>query len=122
MLIVFFNIVIIERSLFVTQNAVSRLLVIGNGFDLKCDLKSKFEDYYNSKVDKVDMVKILNKMNEEFNEGNTSTEILQADVLHVAGFQRSFGNLNDIIKINFNDKVDCKINPNAVRTKKISFL
>ncbi|WP_317759984.1 hypothetical protein [Liquorilactobacillus mali] len=102
-----------------TQNVVSRLLVIGNGFDLKCDLKSKFEDYYNSKVD---MVKTLGKMNAEFNDPSTNTEILQADVLYIAGFSRNFGNLNDNIKINFNDKVDCKINPNAVRTKKISFL
>ncbi|KRL32801.1 hypothetical protein FD20_GL002221 [Liquorilactobacillus uvarum DSM 19971] len=91
---------IIERSLFVTQNVVSRLLVIGNGFDLKCDLKSKFEDYYNSKVD---MVKTLGKMNAEFNDPSTNTEILQADVLYIAGFSRNFGNLNDNIKINFND-------------------
>ena len=42
------------------QNVVSRLLVIGNGFDLKCDLKSKFEDYYNNKDD---MIKTLEKMN-----------------------------------------------------------
>ncbi|GHN25068.1 hypothetical protein ME788_12900 [Lactobacillus delbrueckii] len=84
-----------------TQNVVSRLLVIGNGFDLKCDLKSKFEDYYNNKDD---MVKTLEKMNADFNNQNTDTEILQADVLYIAGFPRTWGNLNDNMKVNFNDK------------------
>lgn len=83
------------------QNVVSRLLVIGNGFDLKCDLKSKFEDYYNNKDD---MVKTLEKMNADFNNQSTDTEILQADVLYIAGFPRSWGNLDDNMKINFNDK------------------
>ena len=83
------------------QNVVSRLLVIGNGFDLKCDLKSKFEDYYNSEVD---MVNTLSKMNAKFNDQSTDTEILQADVLSIAGFPRTFGSLNDNMKINFNDK------------------
>ncbi len=83
------------------QNVVSRLLVIGNGFDLKCDLKSKFEDYYNNKDD---MVKTLEKMNADFNNQNTDTEILQYDVLYIAGFSRPFANLNDNININFNDK------------------
>ncbi|WP_260193453.1 AbiH family protein [Lactiplantibacillus plantarum] len=83
------------------QNVVSRLLVIGNGFDLKCNLKSKFEDYYNSEVD---MVNTLSKMNAKFNDQSTHTEILQADVLYIAGFSRTFGTLNDNMKINFNDK------------------
>ncbi|WP_421501752.1 AbiH family protein [Lactiplantibacillus plantarum] len=83
-----------------TQNVVSRLLVIGNGFDLKCDLKSKFEDYYNSKED---MVKTLEKMNADFNDQSTDTEMLQNDVLYIAGFSRCAGNLNDNMKINFND-------------------
>ncbi|MCT3226900.1 hypothetical protein EFO91_14875 [Lactiplantibacillus plantarum] len=91
----------IERSLCVAQNVVSRLLVIGNGFDLKCNLKSKFEDYYNSEVD---MVNTLSKMNAKFNDQSTHTEILQADVLYIAGFSRTFGTLNDNMKINFNDK------------------
>lgn len=82
------------------QNVVSRLLVIGNGFDLKCDLKSKFEDYYNNKDD---MVKILEKMNADFNNQNTDTKILQSDVLYIAGFSRYAANLNDNININFND-------------------
>nr|WP_302051262.1 AbiH family protein [Lactobacillus helveticus] len=76
-------------------------MVIGNGFDLKCDLKSKFEDYYNNKDD---MVKTLEKMNADFNNQNTDTKILQVDVLHIAGFPRYFANLNDNMKINFNDK------------------
>ena len=83
------------------QNVASRLLVIGNGFDLKCDLKSKFEDYYNSEVD---MVNTLSKMNAKFNDQSTDTEILQANVLYIAGFRKTFGNLNDNMKINFNDK------------------
>ncbi|WP_259693467.1 bacteriophage abortive infection AbiH family protein [Lactobacillus helveticus] len=83
------------------QNVVSRLLVIGNGFDLKCDLKSKFEDYYNNKDD---MVKTLEKMNADFNNQNTDKKILQDDVLHITGFPRYFANLNDNMKINFNDK------------------
>jgi hypothetical protein len=83
-----FTIYLIERSLFVTQNVVSRLLVIGNGFDLKCDLKSKFEDYYNSKED---MVKTLEKMNADFNDQSTDTEMLQNDVLYIAGFSRCAG-------------------------------
>lgn len=82
------------------QNVVSRLLVIGNGFDLKCDLKSKFEDYYNNKDD---MVKTLEKMNADFNNQNTDTKILQDDVLYIAGFSRYAANLNDNININFND-------------------
>ncbi|WP_180947786.1 AbiH family protein [Lactobacillus crispatus] len=83
-----------------TQNVVSRLLVIGNGFDLKCDLKSKFEDYYNNKDD---MVKTLEKMNADFNNQNTDTKILKGDVLYIAGFSRYAVNLNDNININFND-------------------
>ena len=47
-----------------TQNVASRLLVVGNGFDLK----SKFENYYNSKVD---MVKLLDKINAKFNDLNS---------------------------------------------------
>ena len=91
-----------------TQNVVSRLLVIGNGFDLKCDLKSKFEDYYNSKVD---MVKTLDKMNAKFNEQSTSTDILQFDVLFFGSFPTTYANLKDNKEINFNE-ANSIINPN----------
>lgn len=84
-----------------TQHVVSRLLVIGNGFDLKCDLKSKFEDYYNSKVD---MVKTLDEINAKFNKQIASTDILQFDVLHFGGFPTTYTNLKDNKEINFNDK------------------
>jgi hypothetical protein len=84
-----------------TQNLVSRLLVIGNGFDLKCGLKSKFADYYDNSAD---MTEVLNEMIKLFNDRSTSIEILQADVLHVADFRRLYENLNDNMKTNLNEK------------------
>lgn len=49
------------------SNMVSQLLIIGNGFDLKCGLQSKFTDYYNNSTD---MTEVLDKMNELFNDRN----------------------------------------------------
>lgn len=83
-----------------TQNVVTRVLVIGNGFDLKCGLKSKFEDYYNSQDG---MVKELNKMNSKFKDKNVDADILRSDVLNSAGLQRVMGNLNDNIKVDLNN-------------------
>lgn len=83
-----------------TQNVVTRVLVIGNGFDLKCGLKSKFEDYYNSQDG---MVKELDKMNSLFNNSNTSIDTLQADVSHAAGLPRKYANLDDNIKVDLNN-------------------
>lgn len=41
------------------------------------------------------MVKTLEKMNADFNDQSTDTEMLQNDVLSIAGFSRYAGNLND---------------------------
>ncbi|MBU7478938.1 hypothetical protein KGI21_16710, partial [Lactiplantibacillus pentosus] len=84
-----------------TQNVVSRLLIIGNGFDLNCGLKSSFEDYYDNEIK---MVEILKKMNSNFNDRNTDTNFLKSDILRSAGFQGIYGNLHDNIDINFNDE------------------
>lgn len=84
-----------------TQNVVSRLLIIGNGFDLNCGLKSSFEDYYDNEIK---MVEILKKMNSNFNDRNTDTNVLKSDILRSAGFQGIYGNLYDNIEINFNDE------------------
>ncbi len=85
-----------------SQNDVSRLLVIGNGFDLKCALKSKFEDYYNSRVD---MVTLLNKMNSTFDDPSVDQEILQGDLFSTLGYNtKDFGNLNELSNINLIDK------------------
>lgn len=83
---------------------VKRLIIIGNGFDLKCGLKSRFEDYYNNYSEILEELEEAKNSFDKFKDRNNGKDILRNDILsktNRAYFGDSAGNLQEIRVIEF---------------------